>query len=168
VDFTGQEVLGPCPKCQSNVYEQPMSYLCEKSVGPTKSCDFRSGKVILQQEISKADMQKLLSEGRTTLLRGFVSNRTKRKFSAFLVRGKDGKVGFEFEERKAAAPKKPAKVSPGEMASPSGTASEVVSAPEVKAAKAPAKKATKPASKTAAKTPAKTPAKKAVVKTKAK
>jgi hypothetical protein len=31
-----------------------------------------------------------------------VSARTRRKFSAFLVRGKDGKVGFEFE---AKAPK---------------------------------------------------------------
>ena len=50
-------------------------------------------------------MGKLLSDGKTDLLRGFVSNKTKRKFSAFLVRQADGKVGFEFEPR---APKKPA------------------------------------------------------------
>jgi DNA topoisomerase III len=37
-------------------------------------------------------------------LTGFVSARTKRKFSAFLVRDKDGKVGFEFEPRPKAAP----------------------------------------------------------------
>jgi topoisomerase IA-like protein len=33
------------------------------------------------------------------LLTGFVSARTRRKFSAFLVSDKDGKVGFEFEPR---------------------------------------------------------------------
>jgi hypothetical protein len=44
-------------------------------------------------------MAKLLTEGKTDLLKGFVSARTRRKFSAFLVRGKDGKVGFEFEAK---------------------------------------------------------------------
>ena len=32
-------------------------------------------------------------------LKGFISSRTRRKFSAFLVRGTDGKVGFEFEKK---------------------------------------------------------------------
>ena len=76
-----------------------MSYVCEKSVGPGKSCDFRSGKVILQQEIGRGEMQKLLETGKTNLLKGFVSNRTRKKFSAYLVRGADGKVSFEFEAR---------------------------------------------------------------------
>ncbi len=105
VDFSDQTPLGECPKCQSKVYEHGMAYVCEKSVGPDKSCDFRSGKIILQQPVEREQMQKLLAEGKTELLRGFVSNKTKRKFSAFLVRQKDGKVGFEFEPR---APKKPA------------------------------------------------------------
>jgi DNA topoisomerase-3 len=34
-------------------------------------------------------------------MRGFVSNRTRRKFSAFLVRKPDGTTGFEFEPRPA-------------------------------------------------------------------
>jgi DNA topoisomerase-3 len=50
-------------------------------------------------------MQKLLATGKTDLLKGFVSARTKRKFSAFLVRGADGKVGFEFEARASKAAK---------------------------------------------------------------
>lgn len=99
VDFSGQEALGPCPKCNSGVFERGMAYVCEKSVGPAKSCDFRSGKVILQQAVDEAQMKKLLATGRTDLLRDFVSARTRRKFSAFLVRGTDGKVGFEFEKR---------------------------------------------------------------------
>ncbi|MFA9438818.1 DNA topoisomerase III [Uliginosibacterium sp. sgz301328] len=109
-DFSDQQSLGPCPKCRSNVFELGMAYVCEKSVGPGKSCDFRSGKIILQQPIEREQMEKLLNTGRTDLLKGFVSARTKRKFSAFLVRGEDGKVGFEFEKREAKTPaaKKPA------------------------------------------------------------
>ncbi|MET0732522.1 MAG: DNA topoisomerase, partial [Casimicrobiaceae bacterium] len=99
VDFSGQQPLGPCPKCGGGVFEQPMNYLCERATGPAKSCDFRSGKVILQQPIERAQMEKLLKEGRTDVLRGFISNRTRRKFAAFLVRKPDGTVGFEFEPR---------------------------------------------------------------------
>jgi DNA topoisomerase-3 len=121
IDFSGLEPLGSCPKCGARVFEQPMAYVCEKATGAAKSCDFRSGKVILQQEVGKAEMQKLLETGKTSLLKGFVSNRTKKKFSAYLVRGTDGKVGFEFEQRAPKAPKaakaeKPAKVGAGETA----------------------------------------------------
>ena len=109
VDFSGQEALGKCPKCGGGVFDNGNTYTCEKAVGVARSCDFRSGKVILQQPVEAAQMQKLLAAGRTDLLKGFVSNRTKRKFSAFLV-VQDGKVGFEFEKkapaRKPAAKKK--------------------------------------------------------------
>jgi len=99
VDFSGQTPLGTCPKCGANVYARGSSYVCEKSVGAGRSCDFRSGMIILQQPIVPEQMQKLLAEGRTDLLDGFVSARTRRKFSAFLVRSPEGKVGFEFEAR---------------------------------------------------------------------
>ena len=110
VDFSSQQSLGKCPKCAASVFEHGNSYVCEKSVGPDKTCDFRSGKIILQQPIEAAQMKKLLVEGKTDLLKEFVSNRTRRKFSAYLV-AKDGKVGFEFEKKVAkpkAAPKKKA------------------------------------------------------------
>jgi len=97
-DFTGQEPLGPCPKCGANVFESPNAYVCEKAVGADKTCDFRSGRTILSRPVERAQMQKLLATGRTDLLQ-FVSTRTKRPFSAFLVRQPDGKVGFEFEAR---------------------------------------------------------------------
>jgi DNA topoisomerase-3 len=99
IDFSGQESPGPCPKCGARVFEHGTAYVCEKAVGKERSCDFRSGKVILQQAVDRAQMAKLLATGRTDLLTGFVSARTKRKFSAFLVRGADGKVGFEFEKK---------------------------------------------------------------------
>ena len=104
IDFSGQEPVGKCRKCGGRVFEQPMNYVCENAVGGERSCDFRSGKVILQQTVEPAQMKKLLEEGRTDILRNFVSNRTRRKFSAFLVwKADEGKVGFEFEQRPAKA-----------------------------------------------------------------
>ena len=97
VDFTGQTALGACPKCSGAVYEHGMKYLCERSVGPSKSCDFSTGKVVLQQEISREQVSKLLSEGKTDLLTNFKSLRTGRGFKAYLARQADGKIGFEFE-----------------------------------------------------------------------
>lgn len=105
IDFSEHTRLGPCPKCAANVFEMPTNYVCEKSVGPTKNCDFRSGKVILQQPIEREQMEKLLLEGKTDLLTRFVSSKTRRAFKAFLVKKPDGGVGFEFE---AKGEKKPA------------------------------------------------------------
>ncbi|WVH08996.1 MAG: DNA topoisomerase III, Burkholderia type [Fluviibacter phosphoraccumulans EoVTN8] len=120
VDFSGVASVGKCPKCVANVYPYVTSYVCEKSVGPEKSCTFRSGQIILQHQIDTEQMSKLLTAGKTDLLKEFVSSRTRRKFSAFLALDKDGKVCFEFEPRpikagaeeakptKKAAAKKPA------------------------------------------------------------
>ncbi len=98
VDFTGKESLGACPKCGSGVFENGMNYVCEKQAGSTRACDFKTGKIILQQEISPDQVRKLLAEGRTELLKGFVSKKTNRKFEAFLVL-KEGKTAFEFKPR---------------------------------------------------------------------
>ncbi len=140
IDFSDQTPLGPCPKCGSGVYELGLAYVCEKTVAKPKACDFRSGRIILQQEILPEQMAKLLNEGRTDLLPGFVSQRTRRPFKAFLVRDKNGKVGFEFEERKAKAP---AKGKGGEAADADAgrTADEAVANGKAAATKPAAKKA---------------------------
>ncbi|MBK9705131.1 MAG: DNA topoisomerase III [Betaproteobacteria bacterium] len=97
-DFSAQEPLGDCPKCGARVFEHGQSYVCEKATGPARTCDFRSGRLILQRPIEAAQMKKLLASGKTDLLQ-FVSARTRRPFSAFLVRQPDGKIGFEFEAK---------------------------------------------------------------------
>ncbi|MES2770477.1 MAG: DNA topoisomerase III [Pseudomonadota bacterium] len=130
-DFSGQTPLGACPQCAAHVFEHGMAYVCEKSVLPEKQCAFRSGKLILQQAIEPEQMQKLLATGRTDLLKDFVSARTRRKFSAFLVRGSDGKVSFEFEKRvPKAKPTKTAKPAPASATA----APEVAAKPKRKAA----------------------------------
>ncbi|MCC2958129.1 DNA topoisomerase III [Massilia sp. IC2-477] len=150
VDFTGQTALGPCPKCNGNVYEMGLAYVCEKTVAKPKGCDFRSGRIILQQEILPEQMAKLLNDGKTDLLPGFISQRTRRAFKAFLVRGKDGKISFEFEERKAKPGAK------GKAAASDGAAdgADGAAAPVKAARKAPAKAAAKAPAKSAVRKPA--------------
>ncbi|HUG21585.1 DNA topoisomerase III [Piscinibacter sp.] len=109
VDFSDQQGLGACPKCQGHVYEHGSSYVCEHSVGAHVTCDFKSGKIILQQPVPREQMSRLLQEGKTELLENFVSNKTRRKFKARLAYDKkEGKVIFEFEPRPPKAPAKKA------------------------------------------------------------
>ncbi|MBC8055265.1 MAG: DNA topoisomerase III [Rhizobiales bacterium] len=118
IDFSAQASLGVCPKDHGHVYEHGASYVCEHAVGANVTCDFKSGKIILQQPVPREQMGKLLETGKTDLLEGFVSNKTRRKFKARLAYDKkEGKVTFEFEPRaprvpaaakKAAAAKNPA------------------------------------------------------------
>jgi DNA topoisomerase-3 len=97
-DFTGQEPIGKCLACGSNVYEHGMHYVCEKT--PEKKCTFRSGKVILQREMTREELAKLLETGKTELLEKFISKKG-RPFKAYLVwNEKKKQTGFEFEPRK--------------------------------------------------------------------
>jgi DNA topoisomerase III len=163
-DFSQQEPVGVCPKCKGRVFEHGMSYVCEHSVANPKTCDFRSGKVILQQEIAREQMAKLLSEGRTDLLTNFKSSRTGRNFKAFLVKQPDGKIGFEFEKKepgaktaaKTAAKKSAAKAEAGEAANDEAGDQDTAETSAKPARKTAAAKAA-PARKTAAR---KTPARK--------
>jgi DNA topoisomerase-3 len=109
IDFSASESLGKCPKCQGAVHEHGSSFVCEKSVPtlaqPTPSCDFKSGKIILQQPVERAQMSKLLETGKTDLLDKFVSMRTRRSFKAFLAWDAEaGKVNFAFEPRTSKFP----------------------------------------------------------------
>ena len=72
-----------------------------------------TGKIVLAREMEREQVMKLIQSGRTDLLHKFISKKG-RPFSAFLVVGEGGKVGFEFAPRepkvakgkaKAAAPK---------------------------------------------------------------
>lgn len=98
-DLKKEPPVGKCPACGGNVYESESSYVCENTLKKDKPCTFRSSKIILQQPISREQMAKLLSTGSTDLLDGFVSKRTNRNFSAYLVKDAKGKIGFKFEER---------------------------------------------------------------------
>jgi DNA topoisomerase-3 len=107
LDLDTQEPIGVCPVCGGRIFETMMSYACENTFGDAPTCKMKIGKKILMQEIDRTQVNKLLAEKKTDLLRGFVSQRTRRKFSAYLVMAADGRTSFEFEPRKdGAAPKK--------------------------------------------------------------
>jgi DNA topoisomerase-3 len=100
IDFSGQEPLGQCLRCGSRVFDRGMNYVCEKSVGAKRICDFKIGKIILSRPLEREQVTKLLNSGKTDLLTKFISKKG-RPFSAYLVAGPDGKIGFEFEPREA-------------------------------------------------------------------
>jgi DNA topoisomerase III len=159
VDFASSESLGACPKCGAAVHEHGSNYICEKAVPtegqPTPTCNFKSGKIVLQQVVEREQIAKLLSTGKTDLLEKFVSNRTRRAFKAFLSwNAEEDKVVFEFEPRTSKFPprKTPAKYAAGAKTAAGKTTGKVAAK-----TKAPAKKAA--AKKTAA---AKSPRKAAV------
>ena len=152
-DFSNQESLGPCPKCGARVFEYGAVYVCEKATGAAHTCDFRSGKMILQQPVERAQMQKLLATGRTDLLTSFVS-RKGRRFKAYLVKTGEGRVGFEFEAR---APRKTEAREPAATPAYSGRSQRGSPAPApTTTAKKRAKTGAKPARAPVAKAPAKT------------
>ena len=111
VDLTTLTPVAPCPVCHAGkVYELEKAYACENNIRsqPGKTaCELRIGKVILQKSISTDQMRKLLTEGKTGLIAGFVSKKGKaRPFSAFLKLDAKGKISWEFPPREA-KPKRP-------------------------------------------------------------
>ena len=88
IDFSLQNPLGSCPKCGGFVFEHENFYVCEKSVvtdeGVEASCDFRLGQTLLEKLISHKQLGKLLDFGKTDIIKGFVSMRTRKTFSAQL------------------------------------------------------------------------------------
>ncbi len=91
-----------------DVYETEKSYLVPKILTGSKKDDvLRIGRNILKHEITRDEVLILLGEGKTPLIKNFVSNKTKRSFEAFLSLNFDtGKIGFEFPPREPK--KKPA------------------------------------------------------------
>jgi DNA topoisomerase III len=93
------------------VYETEKAYVCPDLKSPVEPKGVRMGKLILQRPIPREQAVKLFTTGKTDLLQGFVSSKSKKRFAAHLVLDpQTGKVGFEFAERpagKAAAGKRP-------------------------------------------------------------
>jgi DNA topoisomerase-3 len=82
------------------VYATEKAYHVPEMVTKKDPHGIRIGKSILQCEIPQDQILKLISAGKTDVLKGFVSNRTKRKFDAHLTFDpKDGKIGFDFPPR---------------------------------------------------------------------
>jgi len=113
-DLTEDMVIGSAKTLEGKehkVYGNEKAYYVPSIVTKKDKHGVRIGKTILQREIPEDQALKLISEGKTDLLKGFISNRTKRKFDAFLTFDSEaGKIGFDFPPRPAKkAAKKAAK-----------------------------------------------------------
>ena len=97
------------------LYETEKAYHLPELVTKKEANGIRIGKHILHHDITVEQVKKLLTHGKTDVIKGFVSNRTKRKFDAHLTFDfKEGKIGFDFPPRPAKkAAKKAAKSSEG-------------------------------------------------------
>ena len=81
-----------CPKCSQPMDIAPWGYVCKNP-----ECGFKVGHTIAGRTLSHAEMQKLLATGKSDLLSGFISKKG-TSFSANLILGEDGNIGFEFSD----------------------------------------------------------------------
>jgi DNA topoisomerase III len=84
------------------LYQSEKAYHLPELVTKKEPNGIRIGKSILHHDITTEQAVKLLTTGKTDVIKGFVSNRTKRKFDAHLTFDpKEGKIGFDFPPRPA-------------------------------------------------------------------
>ena len=105
LDLSELPVVGNFKETGATVYETPNAYACERSLQNEPGDNFRLSRTMLGKTIPREEVQKLLSEGKTGLIKGFKSKRTGRLFDAFLILKKRGDIGFEFPPRKKVARK---------------------------------------------------------------
>ncbi|MEM7144052.1 MAG: DNA topoisomerase III [Verrucomicrobiota bacterium] len=92
---------------EAKVYQTEKAYHIPDLTTKDSPDGFRLGKTILQKELTPEDVTPLFTNGKTALLNGFVSKRTKRPFAAHLTLDfETGKIGFEFAPRKKKAASK--------------------------------------------------------------
>ena len=86
------EIVGVCPVCKRNVIRGKFNYGC---IGFNEGCEFRVGINICKKSIPVYEMRRLLAEGSTSKMSGFISKNGKR-FDGKLVL-KDGAAVFSFD-----------------------------------------------------------------------
>ncbi|TVR45641.1 MAG: DNA topoisomerase III, partial [Puniceicoccaceae bacterium] len=93
------EPVGRCPKTGGDLFETANSFLVRVKENGSASIPFKLSRKILEQEIPREQVLKLLETGKTDVLPSFRSKRTKRQFAASLVLKPGNKIGFEFPPR---------------------------------------------------------------------
>ena len=91
------EVIGKSPVDGSDVYETLTGYVSDSFVKKEPS-GITLPKILLGKEIPLDEIKKLLAGQKTSLIKGFRSNKTHRLFDAYLTLVK-GKLKFEFPPR---------------------------------------------------------------------
>ena len=90
IGFYG-DIVGKCPMCGNDVIKNRYAYGCRDY----QNCKFKINTSICNRVISKSNVIKLLSEGTTSQIEGFVSKNGK-EFNAKLKLDNENKVVFDF------------------------------------------------------------------------
>jgi DNA topoisomerase-3 len=96
---TDQPAMGACPHCGGAVRERAMRYACVNATIAEPTCKFAVKKLWCEREITRDEIGQLMATGRTELLEGF-RGRSGRTFKASLFVGSEGKVAFQFPDRR--------------------------------------------------------------------
>lgn len=83
-----------CPKCDSAMSTKPALVECSN-----KDCGFKVWRELCKRKFSDAELEKLLTKGSLTGLKGFVSPKTGNKFDAGITLSLEGKLDFVFAKR---------------------------------------------------------------------
>jgi len=86
------EIVGKCPVCSKNVVRGKTSYGC---MGYNDGCEFRVGINICKKSIPISEVRRLLAEGSTAKMSGFISKNGKRFDGRLVI--KDGAAVFNFD-----------------------------------------------------------------------
>jgi len=92
-----REEIGTCPMCGRVVLENSKGYGC---TGYREGCRFVIWKEIAQKKITVNQAKTLLINKRTGVIKGFKSKDKQQKFDAVLVLDGEGKVIFDFINRR--------------------------------------------------------------------
>lgn len=86
-----KEIIGICPICKKDIIENKKAFTCED-----RACKFVIWKNIAGKNISKIQAKKLISKGKTDLLKGFKSKKGST-YNAHIILKPDNTTAFEFE-----------------------------------------------------------------------
>jgi DNA topoisomerase-3 len=87
----------PCPKCKiGTVTLYPKVAKC-----CNEACGLKVFRTVASKELTDAQTTALLTDGKTAIIKGFVSNKTGKTFEATVVLDAEGKTVFDFEKKGA-------------------------------------------------------------------
>lgn len=89
-----QRLSSPCPSCGKQIVIRPKGYFCT-------GCEFKIWKDFCGKSLTDKQIETLITKGVTSELKGFISQKTNKEFSAKvkLVDKATGKLGFEFTQK---------------------------------------------------------------------
>lgn len=88
----GERLATPCPHCGKTIVVRPKLFACT-------GCDFKIWSTVAEKKLTTRQVEALIQKGKTAEIKGFISKKTSKSFSAILVLQDktSGKVRFEFK-----------------------------------------------------------------------